>query len=183
MRKCDQVAQLKRNAPQLSFAHGSTLHLLGKEITIVVEPTEKKRTTVRLDGAALIVQTAKPHGGDPHGSEARGAVVAWCKYTARRIIPERVEQLNASVGFQYKGAIVRDQKTRWGSCSRRGTLSLNWRLLLVPPSVMDYLIYHELAHLKEMNHSIRFWRLVQQLCPSFREAEGWLKKNGSLMFW
>ena len=76
---------------------------------------------------------------------------------------------------------VRNQKSRWGSCSRHGTICLNWRLLQAPESVRDYLILHELAHLKEMNHSRRFWSEVARMCPDYRQAEAWLKKNAGLL--
>jgi predicted metal-dependent hydrolase len=76
---------------------------------------------------------------------------------------------------------VRNQRSRWGSCSARGTISLNWRLLQVPESVRDYVILHELAHLREMNHSNRFWTRVEEICPGWREAERWLKAHGSLI--
>lgn len=74
--------------------------------------------------------------------------------------------------------LVRNQRTRWGSCSRRGTISLNWRLVQAPTLVRDYLIAHELAHLREMNHSRRFWRVVHEMFPEWREAEAWLKQHG-----
>jgi len=76
---------------------------------------------------------------------------------------------------------VRNQRSRWGSCSRRGTISLNWRLVQTPVFVRDYLVLHELAHLKEMNHSRRFWDEVARLCPGFREAERWLKQHSRLL--
>jgi predicted metal-dependent hydrolase len=76
---------------------------------------------------------------------------------------------------------VRNQRSRWGSCSRRGTISLNWRLIQAPVLVRDYLILHELAHVKEMNHSRRFWREVERLCPDFAEAERWLRRHSSLL--
>jgi predicted metal-dependent hydrolase len=76
---------------------------------------------------------------------------------------------------------VRNQRTRWGSCSRRGTISLNWRLIQTPPFVSDYIILHELMHLREMNHSPRFWRQVETVCPGYRTAEEWLKPHASLL--
>jgi predicted metal-dependent hydrolase len=76
---------------------------------------------------------------------------------------------------------VRNQRSRWGSCSRRGTISLNWRLVQTPLFVRDYLVLHELAHLKEMNHSRRFWSEVARLCPDFPEAERWLKQHSRLL--
>lgn len=74
---------------------------------------------------------------------------------------------------------VRNQKTRWGSCSVRGTISLNWRLIQVPETVRDYIILHELMHLRHLNHSARFWAEVEKVCPDYRAAEHWLKKNSS----
>jgi predicted metal-dependent hydrolase len=93
----------------------------------------------------------------------------------------RVRELAALHQIEVRRVSVRNQRSRWGSCSRRGTISLNWRLVQAPVFVRDYIILHELAHVKEMNHSPRFWREVERLCPGFREAEKWLKANGELL--
>jgi predicted metal-dependent hydrolase len=92
-------------------------------------------------------------------------------------LPRRVYGLAEVHQIQIKRVSVRNQRSRWGSCSRRGTISLNWRLVQAPPFVGDYIILHELAHLKEMNHSSRFWAEVTRLCPGFQMAEQWLKQN------
>jgi len=76
---------------------------------------------------------------------------------------------------------VRNQRSRWGSCSRRGTISLNWRLIQAPPFVRDYLILHELSHLRVMNHSARFWREVERVCPDYKTAERWLRQHSALL--
>ena len=76
---------------------------------------------------------------------------------------------------------VRNQKSRWGSCSRRGTISLNWRLIQTPAFVRDYIIQHELAHRRQMNHSIKFWQEVERLCPDYLRAERWLKQHAKLL--
>ena len=76
---------------------------------------------------------------------------------------------------------VRNQRTRWGSCTEAGVISLNWRLVQCPEFVSDYIIYHELMHLREMNHSKRFWKAVGEVCPDWKSAEAWLKENGSLL--
>ncbi len=73
---------------------------------------------------------------------------------------------------------VRAQKTRWGSCSSTGTLSFNWKLYLAPPEILDYVVVHELCHLSEMNHSKRFWALVESILPDYKSCEKWLKENG-----
>jgi predicted metal-dependent hydrolase len=78
-----------------------------------------------------------------------------------------------------KTIVVRDTRTRWGSCSVKRCLSFSWRLVLAPPFVLDYLAAHEVAHLREMNHSHRFWRIVHDICPHTQEAERWLKRHGT----
>lgn len=93
----------------------------------------------------------------------------------------RTWELAAVTGMEIKEVSVRNQRTRWGSCSSGGVISLNWRLVQTPEFVRDYIIYHELMHLKEMNHSERFWARVEEVCPGWREAERWLKQNGSIV--
>jgi predicted metal-dependent hydrolase len=100
---------------------------------------------------------------------------------AARELPPRVMAYAARHEVAVARVSVRNQKSRWGSCSRRGTISLNWRLIQTPPHVQDYIILHELMHRRQMNHSARFWREVASVCPDFRMAEHWLKQSGSLL--
>jgi predicted metal-dependent hydrolase len=100
---------------------------------------------------------------------------------ARIELPARTWELAAATASDIKRVVVRSQRSRWGSCSARGTISLNWRLIQTPDFVRDYIIYHELAHRQEMNHSNRFWARVEALCPAWRAAERWLKDAGSLL--
>jgi hypothetical protein len=100
---------------------------------------------------------------------------------AKQELPERVSTLALQHGFTIRAVSVRNQKSRWGSCSRRGTVSLNWRLIQTPDSVRDYIILHELAHLREMNHSRHFWRAVAGVCPGYREAERWLRTHAGIL--
>jgi len=100
---------------------------------------------------------------------------------AARDLPLRVMELAVWHGIKVSRVTVRDQKSRWGSCSRRGTISLNWRLIQAPPSVRDYIILHELAHRRQMNHSDEFWREVERLCPDYQQAERWLKQHAKLL--
>ncbi len=100
---------------------------------------------------------------------------------AARELPGRVLELAGLHQLPVRRVRVRNQRSRWGSCSRRGTVSLNWRLVQAPPFVRDYLILHELAHLKEMNHSRRFWSQVAAFCPDYLLAERWLKAHRELL--
>ena len=97
---------------------------------------------------------------------------------AKEYFPKRVSYFNELTGGSYNRIAVRDQKTRWGSCSARGTLSFNWRLMLAPPSIADYVIVHELCHLTYMNHSAAFWKKVESVYPDYRTARKWLKEHG-----
>lgn len=111
----------------------------------------------------------------------RPALEAQFARRARIELPARAWELAAEKGAAVKQVVVRNQRSRWGSCSAGGTISLNWRLIQTPDSVRDYIILHEIAHLREMNHSDRYWAHVAALCPWWRDAEHWLKRNGSLL--
>jgi predicted metal-dependent hydrolase len=96
---------------------------------------------------------------------------------ARSQLARRVEELARHHSSDVKNIVIRNQKSRWGSCSCNGTVSLNWRLIQLPDAVRDYIIIHELMHLRHLNHSPRFWREVEKACPDYRTAEDWLKRN------
>jgi predicted metal-dependent hydrolase len=114
-------------------------------------------------------------------SDLRPFVEEHLRRLAERELPLRVLEFAAIHRLSVRRVTVRDQRTRWGSCSRRGTLSLNWRLVQAPPFVSDYIILHELMHLREMNHSPRFWRQVESVCPDYPKAEQWLKQHSRLL--
>jgi len=94
-------------------------------------------------------------------------------------LPKTVAAFASEFGLKYEGVSIRDQKTRWGSCSSTGRISLNWRLVMTPPHVSDYIVVHELMHLREMNHSHLFWQLVREACPDYKAHERWLDEHQS----
>lgn len=97
---------------------------------------------------------------------------------ARTQFEQRCAFYRAFTGGSYSSITVRDQKTRWGSCSSRGTLSFNYRLIFAPPAVLDYVVVHELCHLTHMNHSKEFWNLVGSVMPDYKKHRKWLKEHG-----
>ncbi len=115
-------------------------------------------------------------------ADLRPAVETWLKALARRELVLRLGQLADDHGLTLSRVTIRNQQSRWGSCSRSGAVALNFRLVQAPDSVRDYVLIHELMHLKQPNHSRRFWRLVEAACPSFREAERWLRTEGRSLF-
>jgi predicted metal-dependent hydrolase len=110
--------------------------------------------------------------------DLRPALEARFLRLAKVELPARAWELAAQTRLNVTRVSVRDQRSRWGSCTAAGVISLNWRLILTPESVRDYIIHHELMHLREMNHSARFWACVEEVSPDWREAEAWIKRNG-----
>ncbi len=101
----------------------------------------------------------------------------WLKHKAKLFIPVRVKELSKKTGFKFNKIAIRGQKTRWGSCTSGGKLSFNYRLLRFRKEIIDYVIIHELCHLKEMNHSGKFWKLVAGFCPNYKKLKIDLRKN------
>jgi hypothetical protein len=102
----------------------------------------------------------------------------WYRGRAREALSTVASRESERLGLEYTRLAIRDQRTRWGSCSTRGTLSFNWRLMLAPIDVLEYVVVHELCHLREHNHSRAFWRLVERARPQFRGERAWLREYG-----
>ena len=151
----------------------------GSEILFRGEPV---RLEQRSDGDRTLVRFADQQLKlKQPADDLRPAVERYLWKLAARDLPNRVRELAARHGFDVRRITVRNQRARWGSCSRHGTVSLNWRLIQTGEFVRDYIILHELAHFKNMNHSRRFWAEVARLCPDFQRAEDWLKAHGDLL--
>ncbi len=113
--------------------------------------------------------------------DLRPAIEKHLWHLAAKEFPSKVSEYTATHQLTVNRITVRNQKSRWGSCSRRGTISLNWRLIQTPEFVRDYIILHELMHLRQMNHSARYWQEVERVCPDYLSAEKWLKQNSALL--
>ncbi len=113
--------------------------------------------------------------------DLRPAIEEHLRRLAEQELPVRLMELAADHQLCVRRVTIRNQRSRWGSCSRSATISLNWRLIQTPPFVRDYILLHELMHLREMNHSRRFWRQVETVCPNYRTAEQWLKQHTGLL--
>lgn len=164
----------QRQKPRAATVWTLGTHVLWRgELTEVRKAAEGERPCVCL--ASDVFRVARLDG------DLRPTLEAHFLRRAKIELPARTWELAAETGMGVKEVMVRNQRTRWGSCTTGGVISLNWRLVQAPDLVRDYVIYHELMHLKEMNHSDRFWRRVGEVCPRWREAEAWLKRNGSLL--
>src|SRR4051794_36719514 len=134
---------------------------------------EAGRTRVHRRGSILLVPD------DP--TAARDAIERWYRRQARAEIAPRLQAAAAAVGREYTTLTIRDQRTRWGSCSSRGAMSFNWRLLLAPEAVLEYVVRHEAAHLAVMDHSPRFWSVMGRLMPGYEVPRRWLRDHGATL--
>jgi predicted metal-dependent hydrolase len=141
---------------------------LGESLRVV---GEAGRTRAHRRGDELLVPA----------TDARPAIERWYRRTARAEVAPRLDEAVAAIGQRYTRLTIRDQRTRWGSCSATGAMSFNWRLLLGPADVLDYVIWHEACHLAVMDHSPRFWALLERHRPGYREPQRWLRHNGSAL--
>ncbi len=114
----------------------------------------------------------------PPDAEPRKALEAWYRRQARAEVSVRLDAAVARAGRSYTTLQIRGQRTRWASCSTSGAMSFNWRLLLAPEEILDYVVEHEVAHLDVQDHSQRFWRLLASRSPRWREHEAWLRRHG-----
>ncbi len=169
----DRVARLP---DRILFEPGVAVPLRGVPHRIVhwSQIRSATRATVDADGAAVIA-VAGDEAGVP--GRVRRFLQAEAQADLKAAVSRHAERLDVAVGR----VTLRDTRSRWGSCSSTGTLSFSWRMILAPPSVLDYLAAHEVAHLRELNHSHRFWRIVHDLCPGTEEAERWLKRHGTAL--
>ena len=120
--------------------------------------------------------------GAPGARLLRDALERWYRRRARAEVEPRLDAACARAGSGYERLSIRGQRTRWASCSTSGTMSFNWRLLLAPAEILDYVVEHEVAHLDVHDHSDRFWDLLAARCPGFEEPERWLRAHGHALW-
>jgi predicted metal-dependent hydrolase len=159
---------LARAAAEVARRPGTVPYLDG-ELTLVEQPG---RTRVHRRGDVLLV---------PAGAGREEALERWFRRAARAEIGARLDAAVARAGTSYTGLTIRGQRTRWASCSSGGGMSFNWRLLLAPEAVLDYVVEHEVCHLEVMDHSPRFWRLLERRVPDWRGHARWLRRYGSTL--
>jgi predicted metal-dependent hydrolase len=145
-----------------------TVPYLGEPLTLV---PQAGRTRVHRRDERLLVPALDP----------TPALERWYRRAARAEVVGRLDAATAITGQRYRGVTIRSQRTRWASCSAKGAMSFNWRLLLAPEAVLEYVVWHEVCHLEVMDHSPRFWALLRRHCPDYREHARWLRQHGATL--
>jgi predicted metal-dependent hydrolase len=163
----------ERKLPEVRFAEGGTLPYLGKSLVMRLR-ADAGATALAQDTGTLELHIALP--AEANELQVRDAVQAWLQAEARRILGERLELLSQRIETKPRGWALSSARSQWGSCNADGRIRLNWRLVHFAMPVIDYVVAHELAHLKELNHSPRFWSAVAQLLPGFEAARDEIKE-------
>jgi predicted metal-dependent hydrolase len=170
--------------PLLTFVEGESYRFLGENYLLKYQKNEDRKAT------KIKVEIKKPYlylkipthlwkqdfSNYPH-PRLRKYILNFYEEAAHRVLPKRVKELSEFMGYKPTKVSLRKQKTLWGSCSPSGSIQLNWKLISAPLNVIDYVVVHELAHLKHPNHSKYFWSEVAQYCPDYKQLRLWLKKN------
>jgi len=166
--------QALKQIEEKQFIDGEEFFFLGKQYTLRL---------IQIDSSPLIKknqQQLELHGRLNRLSKTaiRAALVRWYKQQAESYLIERTAHLSKATQITPRSITVKTYKARWGSCNIRGELQYNWKLILAPPDIIDYVITHELCHIKHHNHSTQFWQLVEHFSPAFKASRHWLKSNG-----
>jgi len=168
-KKQAEAARRKQESRLPQVQKGELFWFQGKQYPLSI--SEKSSQAVRLYGNRIILSKEYLQDG-------RVVIESWYKTMARLLLPLRVDTLAAQHGLKPTSIRITSARTRWGSCSAKGALNFSWRLIMAPPEVMDYVIVHELAHLRQRNHSKAFWTEVERMLPDYRQQRKWLKENG-----
>ncbi len=149
------------------------IRYLGKvyRIVVILDNSSPIRVELKENKAFLTLP-------DRNEKLIRQVIEAWYKWAAKSLFEERVNVWADCMQLSYRHIFIKNQKTRWGSCSKQQNLNFNLKVIMAPLDVVDYVVIHELAHLKEMNHSRSFWQLVEEFCPDYKKQLAWLKENG-----
>lgn len=176
-RKLSDVQTRQSKTIQHTYASGDRFYYLGKPYTLCVEEVffVKKPVVNITDGdLRVMVPSSTPE-------EIKKALHMWYKLQAERVINERINYYKTFFTVEPSAIQVKEQKKRWGSCSSKRKLMFNWRIVMAPMDVLDYIVVHEMCHMVHMNHSSVYWALVKSIMPDYKEKQTWLKENGLML--
>ncbi len=178
LRTSEKFRQISERFPARDYIDGEVFFIRGLEhrLKLICAPLQSKIRVWHSEGYLLL---AYPQQDDPPDKESlRAAVTSFYRAQARSYLPQHLAELATQHGFRYQQVRIKNQKTRWGSCSSKGNINLNLRLMMAPDAAIDYVMLHELCHLQEMNHSQSFWVLLESHCPDYRHWKAWFKQHG-----
>ncbi|HWV16547.1 MAG TPA: SprT family zinc-dependent metalloprotease [Cellvibrio sp.] len=173
--KLQQQSEQLEALPQRTYLAGSQLPFLNGHLTLVIN--RQAVAAVVQYGEQLIVGLAS-RSRLADEEQARRLVSQWYQHKALQLLRGKTDVLVAGLGLSHSGVTVKATRSKWGHCTAQGAIQYNWQILLAPEPVVDYLVAHEVSHLRHHNHSADFWQLVANLCPDYKRCRSWLKANG-----
>lgn len=173
-KKYEKFNDLYSKAPERNFEEGENFLYLGNDYQLKIKQNSSNSNSVEISEGNIVVYT---NSGSKE--EIKKTLRDWYKDKANRMIRHLVNEYSQKLDIDYNTISLKNQKTRWGSSSRKKNLNFNWRLLMAPKEVIEYMVVHELVHLEENKHTKRFWKKVQEICPDYKEKDEWLRKNST----
>lgn len=161
------------------FEDGEKISYLGKNYSLkIIKAKEDIQSKVVIENDNMVIYINEKFISEDSKEYKRNIIKKWLIERFRDIIIKKIEKYSICIGVNPTKITIREQKTRWGSCSSKGSINLNWKLVMAPIEVIDYIIVHELCHMIEMNHSKKYWNIVSSIMPDYDEYRKWLKENG-----
>ena len=180
LKKLDKLGEIKDKPAPKEFMSGEKLPYIGRRYRLkVIEDENIKKAKVKLYQGKFIVKVDPNLKGDKRREKIRDAFISWYREHADKKIKKRVKKYKDQIGVEPNKIKVKKQKKRWGSCSNKGNLNFNWKLIMAPMSIIDYLVVHEMTHLIYPDHSREFWEMVETIIPDYKEKQEWLRINGN----
>lgn len=174
---------MQRERVRRRWATGEKLPFRGEHYGVQVQARERIGAEVEFDSHVFHIYASPLLNGADRTAAIREAAKKWYAKAAERVIGQRLAYYSGIMNVRYNTVRIKAQKTRWGSCSEKGNLNFNWRIILAPPEILDYVVVHELSHLVYMDHSKNFWNTVSRYIADYEYPRRWLRENGErLMF-
>jgi predicted metal-dependent hydrolase len=171
LKQLDKLAAIANNPVNKELTDGAKILYLGETKTLKITLGQTNSVVLRANTIEAQLST---------DAALSKVLLDWYVKNAETTLAEKTKHWAPIIGVQPRRLTIRDQKTRWGSCSTSGNINFNWRIIMAPETIIDYLVVHELCHLKHPNHSLAFWQLVSQFIPDYKARRHWLRENGSL---
>lgn len=176
-----KVEKQSKLRPKPKYLDGDTFYYFGEPLILELIPAYLKRPIVRIRENKIQVSVYRYISKSEGIKMIKKAIKEFYKKKAEETINDRLQYFNQHYQFHYNRVTLRNQKTRWGSCSGKKNLNFNWKLIMAPIEIIDYVVVHEMCHLKQMNHSKKFWELVAERMPRYKILRKWLRENSFLL--
>jgi predicted metal-dependent hydrolase len=181
LKQMKDLDEMRNKFQRRAFLSGEKLTYMGRQYRLKILKLDIQKPTFRFYKGSFIAELPRNVGESQHREIIHPLYVKWIKTRALEITKGRIQKFTLKLQMKPKDILIREQKQRWGSCTPEGNILLNWRLFLAPASIIDYVLAHELAHLKHMNHSNEYWETLKMLLPDYEKRKDWLRVYGSTL--